>query len=199
MATPSSPSKGRIRSDAMGSTSPCSRLRCQQRFSSSSMTPVPWAAYWKQRHYGDRSPASYTSIRSTTFAESHPALLTRNALEARFRFSIGLRGVVACDVLKNHFRMFNFIQTPIANGCTLLAIEPLSQGDRAFNSTYLPEPIRVSVRSLRNMSDERKHHANAFNARRRIAEASAAMRSRWCRRNDVCWLLLGWLVARQHR
>src|SRR6266852_7068647 len=110
-----------------------------------------------------------------------------------------LRGVAAHDVLKNHFRMFNFIQTPIANGCRLLAIEPLSQGDRAFNSTYLPEPIRVSVRSLRNRSDERKHHANAFNARRRIAEASAARRSRWCRRNDLCWLLLGWLVARQHR
>jgi hypothetical protein len=48
-------------------------------------------------------------------------------------------------VLKNHFRMFNFIQTPIVNGCTLLAIEPLSQGDRAFNPTYPPEPIRVSV------------------------------------------------------
>src|SRR5467141_276948 len=39
------------------------------RFSSSSMTPVPWAAYCKQRRYGDRSPASYTSIRSTTFAD----------------------------------------------------------------------------------------------------------------------------------
>jgi hypothetical protein len=31
--------------------------------------------------------------------------------------------------------VFNFIQTPIVNGRTLLAIEPLSQGDRAFNST----------------------------------------------------------------
>jgi len=82
MATPSSRSKGRIRSDAMGPTSRRSRLRSQQRFSSSSMMPVPWAAYCKQRRYGDRSPASYTSIRSTTFAESHPALLTRNALEA---------------------------------------------------------------------------------------------------------------------
>ena len=49
----------------------------------------------------------------------------------------------------------------------------------------------MSVVSLRNMSGERKHHANAFNARRRIAEASAARRSRWCRRNDLCWLLLG--------
>src|ERR1700730_13008279 len=127
MATPSSRSKGRIRSDAMGPTSQRSRLRSQQRFSSSSMTPVPWVACCKQRRYGDRSPASYTSIRSTTFAESHPALLTRNALEARFRFSIGLRGVAARDVLKNHFRMFNFIQTPIVNGCTLLAIEQLSQ------------------------------------------------------------------------
>jgi len=47
-----------------------------------SMTPVPWAACCKQRRYGDRSPASYTSIRSTTFSESLPALLTRNAFEA---------------------------------------------------------------------------------------------------------------------
>jgi hypothetical protein len=46
------------------------------------MTPVPWAACCKQRRYGDRSPASYTSIRSMTFGESLPALLTRNALEA---------------------------------------------------------------------------------------------------------------------
>ena len=46
------------------------------------MTPVPWAACCKQRRYGDRSPASYTSIRSTTFGESLPTLLTRNALEA---------------------------------------------------------------------------------------------------------------------
>jgi len=30
---------------------------------------VPWAAYCKQRRYGDRSPASSTSIRSTTFAD----------------------------------------------------------------------------------------------------------------------------------
>ena len=35
-------------------------------------------------------------------------------------------------------------------------------------------------------------------AGREIAEASAARRSRWCRRNHLCWLLLGWLVARQH-
>jgi hypothetical protein len=34
-----------------------------------------------------------TSIRSTTFAESLPALLAGNALEASLRFSIGLRGV----------------------------------------------------------------------------------------------------------
>jgi hypothetical protein len=30
-------------------------------------------------------------------------------------------------------------------GAHYLVIEPLSQGDRAFNSTYPPEPIRVSV------------------------------------------------------
>src|SRR6266576_5483256 len=47
------------------------------------------------------------------------------------------------------------------------------------------------------MSGERKYHAITFNAARRIAEASAARRSRRCRRNDLCWLLLGWLVARE--
>jgi hypothetical protein len=47
-----------------------------------SAATVPWAACCKQRRYGDRSPASYTSIRSTTFRESLPALLTRNAFEA---------------------------------------------------------------------------------------------------------------------
>jgi hypothetical protein len=60
-----------------------------------------------------------------------------------------------------------------------------------------PEPVRVSVVSLRNMSGERKYHASTFNAARRIAEASAARRSRRCHRNCVCWLLLGRLVARR--
>ena len=45
------------------------------------------------------------------------------------------------------------------------------------------------------MSGERKYHASAFNPARRIAEASAARRSRWCRCNDCCWLLLGWLTT----
>src|ERR1700738_1875150 len=74
MAMPSWRSMGSIRSDAMGPTSKRSRLRSQPRFSSSSMTPVPGAACCKQRHYGDRSPAFYTSIRSTTFASPliHP-------------------------------------------------------------------------------------------------------------------------------
>jgi len=95
------------------------------------MTPVPWAACCKQRRYGDRSPASYTSIRSTTFAESHPALLTRNALEARFRFSIGLRGVAARDVLKNHFRMFNFIQNSYSGFGIPMSMEgPVESGYR---------------------------------------------------------------------
>ncbi len=48
-------------------------------------------------------------------------------------------------MLKNHFRVVNLIQTPVGKGRTLLAIEPLSQGDRAFNSTYPPEPVRVSA------------------------------------------------------
>jgi hypothetical protein len=54
----------------------------------------------------------------------------------------------------------------------------------------------VSVASLRNMSGEGKYHASTFNAGRRLAEASAARRSRWCRRNDLCWLLLhGWSLG----
>ena len=36
----------------------------------------------------------------------------------------------------------------------------------------------MSVASFRNMSGERKYHATTFNAARRIAEASAARRSR---------------------
>ena len=63
----------------------------------------------------------------------------------------------------------------------------------------LAEHPSSSVASLRNRSGERKYHASTLNTRRRISEASAARRSRWCRRNDLCWLLLGWLVARQHR
>jgi hypothetical protein len=49
----------------------------------------------------------------------------------------------------------NFIQTAAVNGRRLVLIEPLSQGDRAFNSTYPAEPMPVSVTSLRNMSGER--------------------------------------------
>src|ERR1700747_2045281 len=60
---------GRHTPECHGPTLQRSRPRSQQRFSSSSMTPVPWAAYCKQRRYGDRSPASYTSIRPTIFAK----------------------------------------------------------------------------------------------------------------------------------
>jgi hypothetical protein len=80
----------------------------------------------------------------------------------------------------------------------LPTIETPSQSVRSFIQAE-PEPIRVSVASLRNMSGERKYHANTFNAARRIAEASATRRRHWRRRNDRCWLWLGRLVARQHR
>jgi hypothetical protein len=42
----------------------------------------------------------------------------------------------------------------------LFTIEPLSQGDRAFNSTYPPEPIRVVI-ELDNSFEE-----NSDNSRR---------------------------------
>src|ERR1700680_4680173 len=74
MATPSSRSKAGVPSNATGPTLRCSRPRSRRRFSSSSTTLVPWAACCKQRRLGDRSPASYASIRSTTSAESLRAL-----------------------------------------------------------------------------------------------------------------------------
>jgi hypothetical protein len=55
-------------------------------------------------------------------------VLTRSAFQHR-------AGAAEARRAQNSLRVFNFIQTPIVNGRTLLAIEPLSQGDRAFNST----------------------------------------------------------------
>jgi hypothetical protein len=56
------------------------------------------------------------------------------------------------------YRVINLIQTAAVNGPRLVLIEPLSQGDRAFNSTYLAEPMLV--RNLApNMSGERRRHA----------------------------------------
>ena len=78
-------------------------------------------------------------------------------------------------------------------------IDTLSQGVRSSIQLAEPEPIRVSVASLRNMSGERKRRAITFNAARRVADPSTARSSRRCRRNDRCWLFLGWVVARQHR
>src|SRR5713226_2115893 len=92
-----------------------------------------------------------------------------------------------------------FAQTPDGQRRKRIVIETSSQRVRSSIRIAEQEPVRVSVASLRNMSGERKYHASTFNAARRIGDASAARRSRRCRRNDVCWLLLGWLVARQHR
>jgi hypothetical protein len=51
-----------------------------------------------------------------------------------------------------------------ADGRILASIEPSSQADRAFNPTYRPEPIWVSVTSHRNTSAERKPHGITCNA-----------------------------------
>ena len=54
----------------------------------------------------------------------------------------------------------------------------------------------MSVASLRNMSGERKYHASTFNPARRIAEASAARRSRRCRRTTfVGFYWGGWALG----
>src|SRR6266851_3487542 len=92
-----------------------------------------------------------------------------------------------------------FAQTPDGQRRKPIIIDTPSQSVRSSIRLAEPEPVRVSVASLRNMSGERKYHASTFNAARRIGDASAARRSCRGRRNDVCWLLLGWLVARQHR
>src|SRR3984893_4986347 len=78
-------------------------------------------------------------------------------------------------------------------------IDTPSQDVRSSIQLAEPEPIRVSVTSLRNTASERKYHAITINPARRIADPSAARRSRRCRRNNVRRLLLGWLVARQYR
>src|SRR5258708_33191634 len=163
------------------------------------MTPVPWAACCKQRRYGDRSPASYTSIRSTTFADRS----RRFSYEMRLRRDFGFRSVSAelprATCSKITFEWSLLYRLLLLMGARFLRSSRCRKATGLSIQLTDREPIRVSVRSLRNMSDERKHHANAFNARRRIAEPSAARRSRWCRRNDLCGLLLVWLVARQHR
>src|ERR1700738_5221265 len=101
--------------------------------------------------------------------------------------------------VKNASGVSNFAQTPDGQRRNPMIIDAPSQSVRSSIQLAEPEPIRVSVASLRNMSGERKYHAITFNPARRIAEASAARRSCRCRRNNLCWLLLGWLVARQHR
>ena len=63
-----------------------------------------------------------------------------------------------------HRWVVNFIQTRSTDGRTLGLIEPSSQADRAFNPTYRPEPIWVSVTSHRNTSGERKPHGITCNA-----------------------------------
>src|SRR5260370_37666529 len=78
----------------------------------------------------------------------------------RLRRDFGFRSVSAesprATCSKITFECSILYRLLIVNGCTLLAIEPLSQGDRAFNSTYLPEPHPgVRCPRSRNMSGER--------------------------------------------
>ena len=69
----------------------------------------------------------------------------------------------------------------------------------AFGPSILlaePEPVRVSVASLRNMSGERKYHASTFNPASRIADASAARRSRVRPRMD--YIIAGAVMRTPH-
>src|ERR1700737_3395766 len=93
----------------------------------------------------------------------------------------------------------NFAQTPDGQRRNPMTIDTPSQSVRSSIQLAEPEPVRVSVASLRSMSGERKYHAITFNPARRIADPSAARCSRRCRRNNVRRLLLGWMVARQCR
>src|SRR5260370_7046911 len=48
---------------------------------------------------------------------------------------------------RNQFECSILYRLLLSMGAHYLVIEPLSQGDRAFNSTYPPEPIRVPLPS----------------------------------------------------
>src|SRR5258708_29628568 len=120
------------------------------------MMPVPWAAYCKQRRYGDRSPASYTSIRSTTFAESHPALLTRNALEAISVFDRSPRSRRARRAQKSLSNVQFYTDSLLLMGARFLRSSRCRKATGLSIQLTYRNPIRVSVcpRS-RNMSGER--------------------------------------------
>src|SRR5712692_1059462 len=90
-----------------------------------------------------------------------------------------------------------FAQTPDGQRRKPIIIDTPSQSVRSSIQLAEPEPVRVSVASLRNMSGERKYRGITFDPARRIAHPSAARRSRRCRRDNVRRLLLGRLVARQ--
>src|SRR6266513_631275 len=86
--------------------------------------------------------------------------------------------------------MSYFAQIPDGQRRRPIIIDTPSQGVRSSIQAE-SEPIRVSVASLRDKSGERKYHASTFNPSRRLAEASAAGRSRRRDRNDLYWLYWG--------
>src|SRR5258708_29628567 len=97
----------------------------------------------------------------------------------RLRRDFGFRSVSAesprATCSKITFECSILYRLLIVNGCTLLAIEPLSQGDRAFNSTYLPEPHPgVRLPSLPKHVGREEPHAIISNPARRIGYSSLA-------------------------
>src|SRR5262249_2594513 len=128
-------------------------------------------------------------------AEASLLRFTSGAPSYRIRASAGLSE--SCpkigDVPKSPFPSVAAL-VPSA-GTITLQIELRSARVPLVSVAFVPP--RVAFR--RAVLSKGKSHASTFNPARRIAEAFAARRSRRCRRNDVCWLLLGWLVARQHR
>jgi hypothetical protein len=64
-------------------------------------------------------------------------------------------------VLKISFECSILYRLLLLIGAPFLRIETLSQSVRSSIQLAEPEPIRVSVGSLRNMSGERKYHASS--------------------------------------
>src|SRR6266481_5392560 len=130
MATPSSRREGSIRPNATGPTLQRSRPRSQQGFSSSSMTPAPWAAYCKRRRYGDRSPASYPSIRSTTFADRSRRF--SHTFERSFQLADYVQvkgaslenGLLHVDLVREIPEAMKPRAIPIASSSKLLEVKP---------------------------------------------------------------------------
>jgi hypothetical protein len=71
----------------------------------------------------------------------HEAIVTNRALSHKRRRAWQSATRMSVLVTRSpHRNVSSFIQTDAVNGSRIVLVEPLSQGDRSFISTYLAEP-----------------------------------------------------------